>query len=188
MDCSAASINRMKGRRALKTAVVMIGVICFMAAQAVAGDFKLGVIDFQKVLSNSSPGKLASAELNEKGKEMEEAIKKQEEELMALKETLEREALVMGKEKSEQKQREFRIKVNDFKTLKNNSVKDFKQIQARYFNRIKTEVLELAAQMGKKEGFDLILEVNEGGVLFFADRVDITDRLIAEYNKSAAKQ
>ena len=150
-----------------------------------AAGLKLGVVNFQKVLSNSSPGKMASAEMNKKGKEMEGSIKQKEEELMALQKTLEREALVMGKDKSEQKQREFRIKANDYKTLKATYLKEFKQIQARHFNKIKTEVLVLATEVGKKKGFDLILEINEGGVMYYTDAIDITDELIKAYNKKA---
>ncbi len=150
-----------------------------------AAGLKLGVVNFQKVLSNSSPGKMASAEMNKKGKEMEGSIKQKEEELMALQKTLEREALVMGKDKSEQKQREFRIKANDYKTLKATYLKEFKQIQARHFNKIKTEVLVLATEVGKKKGFDLILEINEGGVMYYTDAIDITEELITAYNKKA---
>ena len=151
-----------------------------------AGSLKLGVVNFQKVLSSSSPGKLASAEMNKQGKEMEASVKQKENELMELQKTLEREALVMGKDKSEQKQREFRIKANDYKTLKANYLKEFKQIQARHFNKIKTEVLALATEVGKKKGFDLIIEINEGGVMYYTDAIDITEQLVKEYNKKAA--
>ncbi|SMC49304.1 periplasmic chaperone for outer membrane proteins Skp [Desulfocicer vacuolatum DSM 3385] len=171
-----------------------ISVVIFMAMLFIVGSIgtsmaagvKIGVVNFQKVLSTSSPGKMASAEMNKKGKEMEATVKQKEEELMALQKTLEREALVMGKDKSEQKQREFRIKANDYKTLKAGYLKEFKQIQARHFNKIKTEVLTLAAELGKKKGYDLILETNEGGVMYYNDAIDITDELIKAYNKKAA--
>lgn len=171
-----------------KSGVIILAVaICFLFANmAAAKDIKIGVVDFQKVLSNSSPGKLASAELNKKGKEMETTVKQQEEELLSLKNTLEREALVMGKDKSEEKQREFRIKANDYKTMKAAYAKEFKQAQARFFNKIKTEVLALAIELGKKQGYDLILEINEGGVMYYTDAIDITDALITAYNKKAA--
>jgi outer membrane protein len=166
--------------------LTVVFLLCTVGVTLAAGGFKLGVVNFQKVLSSSSPGKMASAEMNQKGKEMEETVKKQEEELMELQKTLEREALVMGKEKSEQKQREFRIKANDYKTMKAGYLKEFKQMQARYFNKIKTEVLDLAQTLGKKEGFDLILEINEGGVMYYKDAIDITEQLIKAYNKTAA--
>jgi outer membrane protein len=166
--------------------MAMLFIMGTVDATLAAGGLKLGVVNFQKVLSTSSPGKMASAEMNKKGKEMEASVKQKEDELMALQKTLEREALVMGKAKSEQKQREFRIKANDYKTLKATYLKEFKQIQARYFNKIKTEVLILATEVGKKKGFDLIIEINEGGVMYYKDAIDITDQLIKAYNKKAA--
>jgi len=166
--------------------MAMVFIIGTVDISLAAGGFKLGVVNFQKVLSTSSAGKMASAELNKKGREMEANLKKKGDELMALKKTLEREALVIGKDQSEQKQREFRIKVNDFKTLKASSRDEFKKIQARQFNKIKTEVLALATEMGKKKGFDLILEINEGGVMYYKKAIDITDELIKQYNKKTA--
>jgi len=172
-----------------KTSMMIFMAMLFILGTVditLAAGLKLGVVNFQKVLSNSSPGKMASAEMNKKGKEMEGNVKQREAELMALQKTLEREALVMGKDKSEQKQREFRIKANDYKNLKATYLKEFKQIQARHFNKIKTEVLALATEVGKKKGFDLILEINEGGVMYYNDAIDITDELIKAYNKKAA--
>lgn len=171
-----------------KTSMMIFMAMLFILGAVditLAAGLKLGVVNFQKVLSSSSPGKMASAEMNKKGKEMEDSVKQKEAELMALQKTLEREALVMGKDKSEQKQREFRIKANDYKNLKATYLKEFKQIQARHFNKIKTEVLALATEVGKKKGFDLILEINEGGVMYYNDAIDITDELIKAYNKKA---
>ena len=46
--------------------------------------------------------------------------------------------------------------------------------------------------MGKKEGFLVIFEKREAGVLYSPDTIDITDRLIQRYNaifsKKAAKK
>ena len=170
------------------TLFLAVFVSCFVASIAIsdaAGAFKIGIIDFQKILTSSSPGKLATEEMNKKGKTMEEDVKAKEAELMELQKKLERESLVMGKDKSEEKQRELRIKVNDFKGLKANYVKAFKKIQAQYFNKIKNEVLDLTIKIGKKEGFSLIMERNEGGIMYLDDAIDITDKVIKQYNKTA---
>lgn len=115
-------------------------------------------------------------------------MKKREQELIELQKKLEREALVMGSEKSEEKKREMRIKANDYKTLKANYMKEFKQLQARNFNKIKNEVLEITRSYGKKHGYLFLIEKNEGGLMYYDDAIDITDKIIQEYNRSAAAQ
>ena len=174
------ALNRM----ALITAVLFT----FGAASAVAADLpKIGIVNFQKVLANSSPGKIAKAEINKKGKEMEESLKARGSELEELKKTIEREALVMSKEKRDEKEREFRIKVNDFKTLQAKYKESFKGLENRLVSKINRDVLELAHKMGKDGGYVLILEQNAAGVMYFPEALDITDKLISEFNKSSVK-
>lgn len=171
-------------RVALTTAALFI----FGAASAVAADLpKIGIVNFQKVLATSSPGKIAKAEINKKGKEMEESLKARGSELEELKKTIEREALVMSKEKRDEKEREFRIKVNDFKTLQAKYKESFKGLENRLVSKINKDVLELAHKMGKDDGYVLILEQNAAGVMYFPEALDITDKLISEFNKSSVK-
>lgn len=147
---------------------------------------KIGVIDFQTVLSTSSPGKLSKAEINEKGAQMEEDLKAKGEEIEELKKKIEREALVMSAEKNEEKQRELRIKINDFKTLKNSYMKQFKEMEFKLVSKIRTEILDIAKDIGKKKGYLLILEKNEAGIMYFPESIDLTDELIKEYNKTVS--
>lgn len=169
---------------ALTTAVLFL----FGAVSALAADKpKIGIVNFQKILVTSSPGKIAKTEINKKGKEMEETMKSKGQELEDLKKTIEREALVMSKEKRDEKEREFRIKVNDFKTMQAQYRDEFKAFEAGFIKKINKEVLDLAQTMGKKEGYTLIFERNAAGVMYFSEALDMTDQLIAEYNKTSAK-
>ena len=157
--------------------------ICFFAVSSYGADVaKIGTVSFQKVLENSDAGKKASDEINKRGKEMEESLKKKGEEIDAIKNKLEREALVMSKEMREEKEREIRISINDFKTLKNKYMADFKEHEARLVRDIQKEVLEIVKEMGIKEGFLVIFEKREAGVMYSPDTIDITDRLIQRYN------
>ncbi|MBW2406513.1 MAG: OmpH family outer membrane protein [Deltaproteobacteria bacterium] len=163
--------------------VTMAFSICFFAVSSYGADVaKIGTVSFQKVLEKSDAGKKASDEINKRGKEMEDSLKKKGEEIDAIKNKLEREALVMSKEMREEKEREIRISINDFKTLKNKYMADFKEHEARLVRDIQKEVLEIVKEMGKKEGFLVIFEKREAGVLYSPDTIDITDRLIQRYN------
>jgi len=149
---------------------------------------KIGVVDFQRILEVSSSGKSAQAEIKSKGEKMETELKKKGAELEKLKKRLEREVLVMSKEMREEKEREFRIKINDFKSLEKKYKAEFKVLNNRLVNRIKKDVFELIEEMGKKEGYLLIVEKNEAGVLYSPATIDITDKLIPLYNEKVAKQ
>ncbi|MCD4764429.1 MAG: OmpH family outer membrane protein [Desulfobacterales bacterium] len=149
---------------------------------------KIGVVDFQRILEVSSAGKSAQAEIKRRGEKMEADLKEKGTELEELKKRLEREVLVMRKEMREEKEREFRIKVNDFKSLEKKYKDEFKVLNNRLVNRIKKDVFELIEAMGKKEGYLLIVEKNEAGVLYSPTAIDITDKLIPLYNEKVARQ
>ncbi len=159
-------------------------VICFclLASSYGADVAKIGIVDFQRILKTSSAGKKATAEINKRGKKIEADLQKRGEEIEATKNKLERESLVMSREMREEKEREIRININDFKTLQKKYVAEFKEQEKRLVARIQEELLEIISEMGKKEGFLLILEKREAGVMYSPNTIDITDRLIQKYN------
>ncbi|MEA3280690.1 MAG: OmpH family outer membrane protein, partial [Thermodesulfobacteriota bacterium] len=149
---------------------------------------KIGVVDFQRILEASSAGKAAKVEIDKQGKKMESALKKKGTAIEEMQKKLERDALVMSKEMRDEKQRAVRIKINDIKNLQQKYISDFKQIEARLVTRIKKDIFELVKEMGKKEGYLLVVEKREAGVLYMPKTIDLTDRLIQQYNKKYAKK
>ena len=164
-----------------------VGVLFGIPADA-ADVAKIGVIDFQRVLEASSAGKYAQAEINKKGKKMEADLKKRGAEIEETKTRLEREALVMSKEMREQKQREIRININDFKTLQKKYMQEFKAFENRLVQRIRKDVIELIQDIGKSGGYLMIVEKRTGEVIYSPKSVDATDKLIQKYNVTFAKK
>jgi len=72
--------------------------------------------------------------------------------------------------------------------LKKKYKDEFKVLNNRLVNRIKKDVFELIEAMGKKEGYLLIVEKNEAGILYSPTAIDITDKLIPLYNEKVAEQ
>lgn len=148
---------------------------------------KIGVVDFQRILETSSAGKMAKTEINKEGKKMEAELKRKGADIEKLKKRLEREALVMSKDKREENEREIRIKINDLKVLQKKYMKDFKIHEARLVKRIQNDVVEVVREVGKREGYLLILEKREGGLLYSPGTIDITDKVIQQYNAKTAR-
>lgn len=177
----------MKNRITVFFAVILVGIFIVVSAYA-AETVKIGVIDFQKVLKTSNAGKAAQAEVNKQGKKMEEELNKKRDELEELKKKLEREVLVMTREMRDEKEREFRIKVNDFKMLEKKYKEEFNEVNKKLVYRFRNEVVDLAKKVGEKEGYLLIIEKNEAGIVYSPDRIDLTDKIIKIYNEDYAKK
>lgn len=169
--------------------VLACGLGLFLTPSVRAADVaKIGVIDFQRILESSSAGKSAQAEINKKGKQMEADLKKRGAEIEETKQRLEREALVMSKEMREEKQREMRININDFKQLQNKYAQEFKQFENHLIQRIRQEIIGIVQDIGKSGGYLLIVEKRTGEIIYSPKSVDATDILIQKYNIDFAKK
>ena len=160
--------------------VVSIG----LAAGAQAADFKVGIVDFQRVVEQSEPGQKVEAGLKQEGGRMEAELQKDKEELDALKEKLEREAMVMSREAREEKEIEFRVKVRNLQEKEKSYREDLRNKQRQEVNTLRAEVLEIAQEIGKAEGFALV--ISRVGVLYHDPAVDLTDRVVQALNKRMA--
>ena len=63
---------------------------------------------------------------------------------------------------------------------------DLKQKEREMIGRIQSEVNKVVEDIGKKEGFLLILERRECGAVYYPDSIDLTDKVIDAYNRKAA--
>ena len=149
---------------------------------------KIGVIDFQRILTTSSAGKASQAEITKQGKVMEDTLKKNQDELEEIKQRIDREALVMAKEMREEKEREFRIKISDYRALEQKFKTEISDLNKRLVKRLQDDVFDLVEEVGKKEGYLLIVEKTEGGVMYAPTANDITDKVIQLYNTRYAQK
>ena len=143
---------------------------------------KIGIVDFQRIIDTSNAGKRSAVEIKSQGKKMEQILKEKEAEVEELKKTLEKKALVMNEDALEEKERSLRIKTNDFKSLRKRYLDTLKELNLKLSNRIKEDVFEIVEEIGKQGGYLLILEHRVGGVVYAPNSIDITDKVIEEYN------
>ena len=189
-DIGFGSYQSMKGdtMRDLKSAcVIAIFIFIFFNNVSFAADVaKIGVIDLQKILETSAAGKAIQAELKKEKDKMEANLKKKGAEIENIRKRLERESMVMGKEMREEKERESRIKINDFKSLQKKYRSNLQKLEGGLMNRLKTDIDEIVKQIGKKGGYLLI--INKFGVLYSPNSIDITDNVIGKLNAKYAKK
>jgi len=170
----------------MKRTIVILSIIIFFfgfVPKGFCADVaKIGVIDFQKILQTSSAGKMTQKQMREKGNKFQKKIKAEKAQLDEIKKSFEREALVLSPEKQQEKQRDFRIRVNDFKKMQEDFSREFKRLETRLLTKIQKEVIQIANEIGKEEGYSLILEKKTAGIIYHTDQLDITDQIIKKYN------
>ena len=172
--------------RAIPALLISMMVCLWLAGNpAWAADVaKIGVIDFQKVISESEAGKKVQEEIQQKGREMETELQDLARQIEELDKQLARDAMVMSKEKRQEKQRELEIKKYDLQSMRKDYETQFRQIQSKMVGKLQDEILALAEELGRKEGYLLIIEKN--AAVYYPSAIDITDEMIRKYNESNA--
>ncbi len=175
----------------MKKNLVIVSVLfllfVFVPAAFSADATKIGVFDFQKILLESSSGKLTQKQLTEKGNEFQGNLTAEKDKLDEMNKAYEREKLVLSPEKQGEKEKEFRARVNDFKKMQDDFNREFKQLEVQSLNKIQEDVVQIITDIGKEGGYTLILEKKAGGVLYALEKLDITDEIIKKYNLKTAK-
>ena len=168
---------------------VCLGMIVFitmlgLAISTPAAELKIGMIDFQQVVGKSEPGQQIEAGLKKEGERLEAELTKDKEALKGLKEKLEREAMVMSREAREEKEIEFRVKARNLQEKEKRYRAEFMGKQREEIDKLRKVVLEIAQEVGKKEGFTIV--VSKVGVLYHDPSVDLTDKVVELLNQRLA--
>jgi outer membrane protein len=167
--------------------VISLLILFFSNNASLAADVaKIGVIDLQRILETSKAGKSIQAELKKQKENMESDLKQKGAEIEKISKRIEREAMVMSKEMREEKEREQRIKINDFKSLQKKYRSDLQNLEVQLMNQMQKDIKELVDIIGKKEGYLLI--INKFSVIYSPGSIDITDDLIKKLNAKTAKR
>ena len=174
--------------RMTKFGIIAAGIVlCLMTSSGFAADVaNLGVVDMKRIAENSSAGKAAKTKLKSRFEELKAQLTKKGSEIERLKKQFEREAMVMSEEKRQERERDLRIKMDDLRILKKNSEKEMQTQNLQIMEAIRTDVVALIEEIGKKEGYLIVLE-RTPFIYYAPQSIDLTDQLIQQYNALFAK-
>lgn len=192
-------------KRKLLVCLAVVGIVMWFgvvgSAHAQKG-LKVGVVDLQAVLDNSTRGKSAKEKLQKLGLKLQEEIQRKrkfkedrEKELQKLRTEIRSQGLVLSQQAREEKAQVFRKQVRELKRFINDTnrfiedaTQEFREKEVRETQRLLSEIRELVQEVGKKEKYELILEGNEGAalVLYFSQSVSLTKKIIERYDQTSA--
>jgi outer membrane protein len=161
--------------------IILFTVLKLTYATHAADVAKIGVIDVQKIIKTTSIGKSAKAELEKIKKNIEADLNKRKTEIEDAKHSVEREVMILDKNALEEKKRELRIMVNDYKAVQQKYRIEFQQHTIRLNRRITKEIIALAEKIGRKGGYYLIIDKQKAGVMYSPEAADITDDILQQF-------
>ncbi|SHI61927.1 periplasmic chaperone for outer membrane proteins Skp [Desulfatibacillum alkenivorans DSM 16219] len=155
--------------------VFAMGIPCALAN-------KIGIVDVQKIMETSKMGMDYSSQLKTETEKKTADLEARQTSLNNLKQQLESQAKFLKDEVKEEKMRQLRIESGDFQVLQKKYLDELKQLEYTLTTGLHKAILDVVDEIAKKEQYTLIIERQEGGVMFNLDGMNITDQVIKEIN------
>lgn len=178
------SSRTMYSPRAVVALVLALAVsFSAMSTASAQEDMKVAYVDLQRALEESDEGQEIRSELEREFQQRQESLDEKQQEVMALREEIEQQSMMLSDEAMQEKQAEWQGKMEELQqtylTLQQELAEQEAQATERLFGRMQGVVEEI----GEEEGYTLILE--RSNVLYAdGDEMDLTDELIERFNEN----
>ncbi len=167
---------------AVAACVILAGLPLASAAYAQAAA-KIGFIDIRQIVATSDMGKQASADFKKVWEKKKVVIDKTEAELRKMKEAIEKQRSVLKEEAMKEKELEYQKHLREYQRLVTDSNEEMALRDQQLSQKLFPEIMKYVNAFGEKEGYTMIIDVNNPGIYFHSKANDLTKRIVAELNK-----
>jgi len=144
---------------------------------------KVGLIDIQRCLDESKEGQKVLELLKKKKEVLQRQLDTKQRELLGLRKELEKQAMMLSMDAQDDKRRAIERKTRELDYFFKDLNEEMMRAQEKEKKRMLNELGKVIEKIGSEENFTLIIEKRAGGVLYRADSIDITEKVIRAYEK-----
>lgn len=162
------------------TLFILLAALAFFTLAANAGENKIGYIDLQKALNESTKGKEAKVELEATMKKLQGEINTRMAEREKLKTELEKQSLVLSADAKRKKADSLEKLEKEIERMISDSNAEMQKKQRDKEVAILKDLKGIIDDIGKKEGYTIILPSDI--ILYSNEGIDLTQSLIDRYN------
>lgn len=168
----------------LNKTVMSIVALAFAvgASQVHAAEIKVGFIDMQKAIQDTANGKKAKKELEEEFNKKKKDLESREASIKKMGEDFEKRSMAMNEDARLKKQQEIQGQMRQYQELAAKSQAEIQKRERDLTQPIVTKLRGIIEEIAKKEDFTMILEKSEQSVMWAKKEVDLTERVIREYD------
>lgn len=159
----------------------IFGLLLAFSTSALA-EVKIATVDFQRALNEVGEGAAARAKLESMYGEKKAAIEKMKSSVDAMQADLEKQSVILSDSARKAKEEELQVAAGQFQQAYSRSEGEMQQAYYGAMETLIEKMKKISQTIGTEKGYTLIVEINEGGVIYAATTIDITDELIKRYN------
>jgi outer membrane protein len=167
---------RSKFRTAVFSALV-VAVSLPAAAQT-----NIAVIDVQRVVTESDPGKEAIQKLKEISDAKVAEGQTLQQNLAALQEQYNKQRFTVSEERLAEMNKELEDRSIAIRRFEDDAKRELDDARRRELGGLEQRILPIINRIGQERGYTLIFNKFQSGLVYADDAVDITDDVIREFN------
>jgi outer membrane protein len=138
----------------------------------------VAVIDVNKILNDSEAGQAAKKKMEARYEELKKTIDAKQEEARRIKEEIDKQKVMVGKEKLKEKEDALQAKLNELRQLTQEGERDMQTRQGELTREVLKSVEAKVDVVVKADKLDLVFE-KSAGVVHYNESMDITQRVLA---------
>lgn len=170
-------------KKTISLLLAICGLILFLQPAIGAEAIKIGTIDIQRAALESVAGKMAIETLRKKFERQDMELQRKAAELRKLEDEL-RNPAMLTLDQRKNKDKQYRRKGRDYRDSLNDFQEELTDAQMEAMAPIQRDIMNLLKKIADEEGFALIIDPKLVGPAMYApNAIDLTDRLIEDYNK-----
>jgi Skp family chaperone for outer membrane proteins len=145
---------------------------------------KIAIINSQKAFETSVEGKRVLGQMQDRATKIKADIQKLDDSIRLLENKLSTGRLTMTNEALLGIQADIEKKTTERKRYEEDATRDAQQFSDNLVQKIRAEMVTIIENLAKERGLELVLDVQQSGVVTFSPTVDITDEVIRRYDQS----
>ena len=169
----------------MKRSSLLVGcvvIILALALPAAAQQLSIAVIDVQRVVTESDPGKQALQKLKElQDAKMDEGRSLQQT-LAGLQEQMAKQRFTLSEERLAEMTKQLEDGQIALQRFQDDAERELDEARRRELGGLEGRIIPVINQVGVERGFTVIFNKFQSGLVYADDSVDITDEVIRRFN------
>ena len=161
---------------------VLVVAIMVAAALPVAAQANIAVIDVQRVVSESDPGKEVIGKLKAIQDAKIQEGQALQQELATLQEQFSKQRFTVSEQRLAEMSKEMEDKTIAIRRFEDDAKRELDEARRRELGGLEGRILPIINEIGKERGITLIFNKFQSGLVYADETVDITDDVILRFN------
>lgn len=162
--------------------IAVVAVLIATAAVPAAAQSKVAVIDVQRVVTESDPGKEALRKLKELSDQKVQEGQALQQEVNTLRDQLNKQRFTLSEDKLQDLSKQIEDRSIALQRFEDDAQRELNEARRRTLGALEERIMPVINEIGQERGLTLIFNKYQSGLVYADQAVDITDDVIRRFN------